>query len=172
MSPFLVTGYLFAIIAANNLVATMGPKGLLITGLILIPFDLVSRDVLHDNWKEYRLVKMFCLVMVGAFLSYLTNSAAKNIAIAGAAALTCAGVIDYIIYSLAESKSRLFKMNVSNVFSSLVDSIVFQAIAFGAVSASITWSQTLIKFIGAIVWSLLLVKLVDKMSKNNGAKNA
>jgi len=162
----LVASYLLVIVTANLLIAEFGPAGLFITGVLLIPFDLVARDLLHERWRRFRFVKMFCLVACGSLIAYLTNEGAKQVAIASAAAFFVAGSADTAIYHLGgvAGLSRLQKINLSNLISALIDSSIFQVLAFGTTSYQLAISQTLLKTSGGFVWSLLFVWLLNKLS--------
>ena len=43
--------YISAIVVANNMVSMFGEIGLWVTGFFLIPFDLLARDILHEQWR-------------------------------------------------------------------------------------------------------------------------
>jgi hypothetical protein len=141
----------------------MGPSGLLITGFFLIPFDLVARDALHERWKRGRFLKMASLILGGSLLAWITNPATIDISRASAFSFLLAGSIDWSAYSLFKNHSRMIRMNVSNLASSIADSIFFQIIAFGTFSLALSASQSMIKIVGAFLWTLLLVKVLDKM---------
>lgn len=156
---FLVTVYLAAIVAADLIVTKMGARGLIVTGLFLIPFDLISRDQLQDMWRGSSLKKkMAALICSGSIIAFLINPDAKNVAIASAAGFMIAGTVDYLIYSVLIDRPKLLKMNVSNIFASMADSISFQLIAFGAVNFEIAGTQTALKIVGGFFWSLLFIQ--------------
>lgn len=160
MSFILIVSYLFAIIAANNIVTYFGTDGLIVTGFLLIPFDLVARDALQEKWKTFVVPKMGSLILGGSVLAFLTNPSTLQVSLASAGSFLIAGTVDWIIYSMARNKTRFFKMNVSNLFSSVVDSCVFQIIAFGSFSGSVAMNQSFVKLIGGLFWSLLFVKMM------------
>lgn len=163
MTVFLIGCYLFAIVAANNIVTYMGPSGLLVTGFFLIPFDLVARDALHERWKQKRFLKMSLLIISGSYLAFLTNPATQQVSTASAVSFLISGTVDWAVYSIFWSHSRQFRMNASNAFSSVVDSVVFQIIAFGTFSAALAGSQAFFKIFGAFLWTLLFIKVMDKI---------
>lgn len=155
----LILSYLFAIVVSNLSVYSFGTTALIFTGLILIPFDLTSRDVLHEVWKENCLkTKMFFLIVSGSLISFIINPASVNISIASAVAFFIAGTIDFVIYSSMIRSSKSIKMNCSNICSSIFDSIVFQLIAFGSIDLKILASQSILKIAGGFLWVFALTR--------------
>ena len=49
---FYVVLYLFAIVAANLLVARFGPSVTIINAFLFIGLDLTTRDGLHEAWGK------------------------------------------------------------------------------------------------------------------------
>ena len=155
--------YLSAIVASNFIVFYLGPKGLLITALILIPFDLVVRDYLHEKWtNNYLRLRMAALIGSGSLITFLLNYETINIALASLFAFGLAGLTDFIVFERLRHKSKFIRVNGSNVFSSFVDSVVFQYVAFNHVSQQITFEQTGLKILGGIIWGYIIFKLLFK----------
>lgn len=153
----LVILYLAAIVAANLSVATFGPSVSILNAFLFIGLDLTARDRLHEEWQGRGLwLKMLSLIAAGSVISYLLNSNAGQIAIASFAAFLCAGVVDALAYNLLRNKTYLIKVNGSNVFSALADSLLFPTIAFGAFMPLIVLGQFLAKVIGGAVWAFVL----------------
>jgi uncharacterized PurR-regulated membrane protein YhhQ (DUF165 family) len=158
MNSILVVFYLGAIVLANLIVGKYGFNGLLFTSFVLIPFDLFARDILHDKWNgHYLKVKMAALILSGSVLSYAINSDLQKIAIASFVAFALAGIIDTIAYQVMSDYVPSARMNISNAFSSFVDSLAFHSIVFGFDMLSIM-QQAYIKFIGGIIWVALYVR--------------
>ena len=62
--------YLLAVVIANLVVAHYGQPALPFTAFLLVPLDLVTRDVLHHEWKHDRLwPKMTALIAAGSLLA-------------------------------------------------------------------------------------------------------
>lgn len=159
MTSILITSYLAAIVAANNIVTYMGPRGLLITALFLIPFDLVARDQLQDTWRgNWMLAKMGVLICSGSLIAYFFNSDTKAVSTASAVSFLVAGSFDCLLYTLLEGRKKFIKMNLSNVGSSICDSILFQLVAFGSISYSIAASQIALKILGGFFWSWIFTR--------------
>lgn len=131
-----------------------------------IALDLTARDALHEQWKHERLtLKMFTLIAAGSILSALLNRDASRIALASFMAFAAAGASDTVVYAMLGEKSRLLKMNGSNVVSAGVDSIVFPALAFGfPLAFTIMAGQFACKIIGGFLWSLVLNRQVVALS--------
>lgn len=152
----LVASYLFAAVAANLAVYHFGPWALPFTAFVLIPFDLVARDALHERWEASGRVwmRMAGLVLAGSFLSVLVNLEAHRVALASFLAFAAAGAVDTIVYAVLRGQPRLARMNTSNVFSSVTDSIVFPLVAFGVFDLALLFSQSTAKILGGALWSI------------------
>lgn len=154
----LVILYLAAIVAANLLVAAFGPEISILNAFLFIGLDLSSRDALHERWQGRNLwARILLLVGAGSIISAALNWQAANIAIASFAAFLSAGIADTIVYGAMGNRSRLQRMNGSNLVSAAVDSVVFPALAFGfPLLLPIMLGQFVAKMAGGFVWSLVL----------------
>lgn len=129
--------YLSAAVAANLLVTRFGQRALIFTAFFLIPFDLFTRDILHEYWERNNLwIKMTALILSGSVISTLFSLSAWRVAVASFLSFTLSGFSDAGIYQLLHGKSVQAKMNVSNFISSILDSLAFPLIAFGSFSVS------------------------------------
>lgn len=155
----LVALYLMAIISANLLVAFFGSNISILNAFLFIGLDITTRDALHEKWHNHLWFKMLLLIGSGSLLSYLLNYNAGPIALASFAAFLASGLVDTLTYSLLGSKSKMVKVNGSNVVSSLVDSIVFPLLAFGwPLMWWIVLGQFVAKVAGGYIWSLILFR--------------
>jgi queuosine precursor transporter len=159
-SKLLILLYLVAIVIANVSVALFGPWVSIPNALIFISLDLTSRDSLHELWHGKNLwLKMALLIGVGSLLSALLNTGTGRIALASCAAFAAAGVVDTVVYALLGERSKLVKMNGSNLFSGAVDSFVFPALAFGfPLLWGVMVGEFAAKIIGGAVWSWILTR--------------
>lgn len=149
--------YLTAFIIANFLVLFFGKYGLLLSSLFLIPFDFVMRCFFHENWKGKDLIlKLGLIVLSASVLTFLINFNAQNIAIGSAGGFISAQIFAGIFYQLFINKSYFFKVNGSDAIGILVDSIVFQFLAFGTFNIYIMISQFILKIIGGLFWYWIL----------------
>jgi len=156
MSWAVVGFYLAAAVAANGLVAIFGPWVLPLTGVVLIPFDMTARDVLHERWRgPWLWPRMIGLVAAGSALSMVAAPAA--VCVASGAAFLVAGVVDAVTYRLLEGRPKLVRMNGSNAAASVADSVVFLTVAFGGVLVPVVAFQVAAKVCGGFVWSLVMV---------------
>lgn len=162
--------YLAAIVAANLIVAWQGAWVTPITAFVFIGFDLTCRDYLHEAWHGRALwPKMLALIATGSVISYLLNQNAWRIAVASVVAFALAGVADALVYQRLIKRSRLTKINGSNVVSSAVDSFLFPTVAFGAFLPGIILAQFAAKVGGGFLWSLVLQKRTTRQTEvNNG----
>lgn len=154
----LITLYLVAIVAANLLVAQFGVAVVIFNAFVFIGLDLTTRDALHEHWQGKHLWRnMLLLIGTGSALSALLNWNAAPIAFASFVAFACAGIADAMTYQLLGDKSKLLKMNGSNVIAAGVDSILFPALAFGfPLLIPVMLGQFAAKVFGGFVWSLWL----------------
>lgn len=161
----LVLMYLAAIVTANLSVAKWGQVALPFTAFLLIPFDLVTRDVLHERWQGGALwLKMGMLIAGGSVLAAALNVDAWRVALASFIAFGCAQSVNSGVFHLLIGKTpRYLRMNVSNCFAALVDSTVFPVVAFWpTVSVWLVGAQWLSKFIGGLVISAVAVKVIPQ----------
>lgn len=155
--------YLATIVVANLVVTHFGPQFLPLTAFILIPFDMVTRDYLHVRWKgqnEFYLNKMLMLVAAGSTISLLINWESKSVSVASFFALFIAGLIDTIVFELMGKKPFMVRVNFSNAASALADSFIFPLVAFSLVDPRLIFKQATAKFVGGVLWSILLSKVV------------
>lgn len=160
--------YLAAFVLANFIVLWLGPAGLIITALLLIPFDFVMRCFFHEQWKGKELIaKLGTLVIISSALTYVINHETQNIALGSMTGFISAQIIAGAFYQMTIKKSYFIKVNGSDAFGIIADSIVFQLVAFDSLDLYITLSQTALKIVGGLFWYWLLfhkLKLQDKWS--------
>lgn len=149
--------YLLAAVLANLSVAYFGPSSTIVNAFLFIGLDLTARDKLHDAWGgRWLWPKMFVLIAAGSLLSWLLNKDAGPIALASLLAFAGAGAIDAIIYQFLHNKPWLVKVNGSNIFSALTDSLIFPTVAFGGFLPLIVLGQFAAKVGGGFVWSWII----------------
>lgn len=158
-SCLLISTYLAAIVIANFAVSHFGQAALPVTAFFLIPLDLVTRDLLHEEWEgRWLWSKMFVLIFSGSCLTAMLSWDARRVAIASCVAFASAGAINAFVYHLMNSKPRFVKMNSSNAAAAITDSVLFPLIAFDVVSGVLCVTQAVTKFGGGIFWSFVFVK--------------
>lgn len=155
--------YLLAAVLANLSVAYFGAGSTIVNAFLFIGLDLTARDKLHEAWHgNYLWAKMFALIAAGSLISYLLNRNAGMIAIASLAAFAVAGLVDAIAYQFLYDKKWMVKVNGSNVFSALADSLVFPTIAFGGFLPLIVLGQFTAKVLGGFIWSWIIARVSKK----------
>ena len=161
MQALKISIYLIAFTLANFIVLWYGNVGLIFTALFLIPFDFVMRCLFHETWKGKELVlKLGALVFTASMLTFLINRNTLNIAIASSCGFVCAQIVAGIFYQFFINKPYFIKINGSDAVGILVDSLIFQIIAFSVILPEITISQFLLKIGGGLIWYwILFVKL-------------
>jgi len=159
-----VSLYLAAAVAANLLVAHFGQKALIATAFLLIPFDLFTRDLLHEYWHGKSLwPKMSALILSGSLISTAVNLSAWRVALASFLAFLLSGFADAFVYQAMEGQHVERKMNFSNLISSILDSLAFPLIAFGSFSVALSAGQALSKFAGGLIWVAIYVRVIKKV---------
>ena len=158
-----VVMYLVAVVLANLSASFFGAYASILNAFLFIGLDLTARDKLHEAWQGDKLwLKMFGLITLGSGISYLLNRNAGMIAVASLAAFSVAGIVDAIAYQFLYKKSWMVKVNGSNVFSALTDSLVFPTIAFGGFLPLIVLGQFAAKVSGGFIWSWIIAKVSKK----------
>ena len=170
MTLVIMTLFLLAIVAANLSVAAFGQAALPVTAFVLIPFDLVTRDLLHERWDDELLwVRMFALIATGSLLSFLLAPDSSSIAIASTCAFALAGLSNALVYHWFRKLKRVYKMNISNAVAACIDSLVFPAIAFTVIDYNLSATQAGSKFIGGLFWTLVALCLLKLTQRRNYA---
>lgn len=147
--------YIFALIAANLLVAFIGPWFSVVNSFVLIGLDLTLRDKLHDKW-DGNPFKIGCLIVVAGTISYFLNPAFGQIAIASVVAFCLSMVADSFVYQKLKSKSWEKRTTGSNFAGAAVDSIMFPTIAFGVLMPQIVAMQFASKIAGGFIWAKII----------------
>jgi hypothetical protein len=147
--------YIAALVAANLLVALIGPWFSVINSFVLIGLDLTLRDNLHDKWNGSP-IKIGGLILVAGVVSYLLNPASGQIAIASVIAFTLSMVTDSFVYQKLKAKSWEKRTTGSNLAGAAVDSLAFPTIAFGGFMLEIVAMQFASKVIGGFIWTKLI----------------
>jgi len=148
-----VAAYLAAACAANVAVTLFGYAALPFTAAALIPFDMTARDVLHDRWHgNWLWLRMAALVASGSTLAWMLCNGSPAVCLASAVSFCVAGTVDTVAYALLSNVPKWQRMNVSNVASSIADSVCFPLVAFGAVSLTLASTQVVLKVAGGAAW--------------------
>ncbi len=146
-----VLTYLALIIGTNIAFASVGP--VLLT-FVLAGLTLAARDFVHDALGRRASLGF---VVVGAGISALL--AAPAVALASLVAFLLAETLDLLVYERIRNRAgRPAGIAVSGVVGSVVDSLVFLAIAFG--SLTFFWPQVIGK-IGATLGAAAVVAAVQ-----------
>jgi queuosine precursor transporter len=157
ISTGLIVLYLAAIVAANLIIARLGPQATIVTAFIFIGLDITTRDRLHESWRGSNLwPKMAALIAAGSLLSWIMNRDAGQIALASLAAFAASGATDAIVYHAMKDRAWLVKVNGSNVASAAIDSVIFPTLAFGELLPLIMLGQFIAKVAGGAVWAFIL----------------
>lgn len=157
--------YVAAVVLANLLVLWFGKYGLLLSSSLLIPFDFVMRCYFHERWKGATLIlKLGVLILSAAVATYIINRESLPIALGSVSGFIVANIIAGMVYQSLIDKPPLYKVNGSDLVAIAVDSVVFQAVAFGVFDPWIMFGQTAIKFLGGLLWYwILFVKFKIKV---------
>jgi len=155
--------YLAAAVLANLSVAMFGPASTIVNAFLFIGLDLTSRDKLHDAWGgKFLWPKMFALIALGSLISWILNRNAGQIALASLVAFAASGLVDAVVYQFLHKQKWMVKVNGSNVFSALTDSLLFPTIAFGSFMPLIVLGQFAAKVVGGFVWAWIISMIRTK----------
>lgn len=159
---YLLFVYLLAFVLANLIVKHFGVYGLWFSSFLLIPFDFVARCIIHERYKGLNLIIVLgALTILASVITYLLN--APYIAAASMCGFTAAQIGAGIFYQLnKKNKSWFFKVNISDLIAIVLDSFIFQLIAFNGLNLVVTGGQILIKFAGGLLWFYILFKKLIK----------
>lgn len=159
----LVFLYLSAIVAANLLIAWLGPWASPYTAGALIGLDLTAKDRLQDKWKRGMIWKMGLLISFGSCLSWMLNRNAGRIALASFVAFGVSATGDAIAYAKWRHLEQWRRVSISNLIGAVLDSVLFPLIAWGwPLDVSIVYGQMAAKVTGALIWALILIPRTDQ----------
>lgn len=123
------------------------------SGVVLIGLMFAVRDTLHERIGVKGTLLLIALASaVGAIVAPPTLAAASGIT------MLIAESSDALVYQRLRAAGRFMAATTSNVAASLLDSIVFLAVAFGAAAAV---SGTLALFVGKLQASLVAMLVVN-----------
>lgn len=145
--------------AANAAVAFFGASALPFTAALLVPFDLLTRDVLHRRWsssEEGPVVRMALLILSGCAFSFWT--AGRDIALASTSAFLLAALTNTFVFSALWGAPRFKQMVSSSVCAAFVDSVVFQLLAFGELDVSLALAQVFTKSCSVVFMTFVYIK--------------
>ena len=132
---------------------------MIFTALFLIPFDFVMRCIFHETWKGWKLIRnMSGLVFGASLITMIINWNSLPIALGSMFGFIAAQIGAGIFYQKFIKSSTFFKVNGSDLVGIVMDSIVFQLVAFSVINFEVTISQILLKFVGGLFWYWLLFK--------------
>lgn len=151
--------YISGIICSNLLLLEYEEKAVYWIAFLVIPIDLLTRDILHQSWLGRNLwLKMGALIFIGAAITIIINISAKVIVLASLLAFLGASVVNTYIYHKMLKTSLFARMTVSSVLSAIVDSVLFILIVFGF-EWKIVLVQILVKSFGVYFWTYLYNQL-------------
>lgn len=165
----LVCLYLTAIVAANLAVSKWGPAVSVHTAFWFIGFDLSSKDSLQDRWAGRVVRNMGLLILGGSALTVLLNIGAWRIAAASTGAFALSASVDALAYYVMIKRGwrRWERMNGSNFFGAMVDSLAFPILAFGWPPMwNICAGQFIAKVGGGLLWSLVLARFAAQQKRS------
>lgn len=166
---WLVTSFLLAVVLANLAVAEFGQVALVFTAWVLIPLDMLVRDVLHDRWRGRQLgLRMAGLIGLGALIAVVSNPAAAGVVTASVVAFGLSMAVNAVVFEVLarHGAGRMLRMNGSNALAAVVDSIAFPMLAFGTVTFELTVAQAGSKFLGGLFWSYIAVRVAQRTQDN------
>ena len=160
---FTILIFLIAIVLANLSIFYIGPHMAIWNSLVLIGLDLSVRDTLHERWHGKNLKRnVFFLVLSGALITLAFNTASIWICLGSVAAFSLALWGDSYVYEKLFHRSKLEKMNASNIVSAFIDSAVFVCIALHFLpikeQVNIIAMMSGAKIVGGAAWAWILTR--------------
>lgn len=156
----LVTAFVLAMAAANLSIAVFGPWFLPVTAFFAVGVVLVSRDYLHDVWRDRFgggfWPRMIAMIVAAAGISFAVDSSAARIAIASVCALVGTALAETFIFQGAFNRPWMQRSNLSNVGGAFADSLIFPVVAFGFGFEGLLLlvvTQAAMKAAGGLFWS-------------------
>lgn len=156
----LVTLFVAAMAAANLAIAAFGPWFLPVTAFVSVGIVLVSRDYLHDVWRDRWgggfWPRMLAMIGTAALLAYLVDSSSGRIALASVCALIGAALVETATFQAVVERRWMTRSNLSNAAGALADSIIFPVVAFGfgfEGLALLVLTQAATKAAGGLFWA-------------------
>lgn len=157
-----VTLFISIMAAANLAIAHFGPWFLPVTAFVCVGISLISRDYLHDVWRDRPGAfwpRMLGMIAVAGLLAYSVDQSALNIALGSVAALTSAALVETGVFFALVKRPWLIRSNGAALGGALADSVVFPLVAFGFGGVEGFWAlvlaQTATKVLGGAFWSLI-----------------
>jgi uncharacterized PurR-regulated membrane protein YhhQ (DUF165 family) len=154
-------GYMSSIIIANLAVAELGlitwfgwltfPAGAIFIGLTFSLRDFVQREWGDRDVWYFMIASTVITTFMGLILSNLPIPLWR-VAIASAIAFIISEAIDWSVYYFMK-KDIIWRICVSNIFSTPIDSILFVGIAFGSFSLfePPVYGQTIVKYLSGLL---------------------
>jgi len=166
--------YCLSILFANLVVSYYGiinafgltfPAGAIFIGLTFSLRDFVQREFGHKVWY-FMIASAIITTITGVALSHLPIPLWK-VALASSVAFIISEGIDWLVFTLI-SKSMVFRICVSNLFSVPIDSILFVGIAFGSFNFlnPPVYGQAIIKYISGLLILPILLFSRNKFKKD------
>lgn len=167
-------GYILSIVLANFFVAWFGlvtwfgwltfPAGAIFIGLTFSMRDFVQREWGHIKVWYFMITTTIITTIMGVVLSHLPVPLWK-VAVGSAVAFIISEAIDWFVFYVFK-KDIVWRISVSNIFSTPIDSILFVGIVFGSFNflAPPVWGQTLVKYLSG----LLVIPIILWNRKRNG----
>lgn len=166
MQALKISIYLLAFVLSNFIVLYFGSTGLIFTALLLIPFDFVMRCLFHETWNGKELIlKLGSLVITASLITFLINKSALNIALGSSFGFISAQIFAGIFYQFFINKSYFIKVNGSDAIGILVDSLVFQLVAFHTIDLYVSVGQFILKILGGLFWYWVIFKKIKLQDK-------
>ena len=151
--------YIVSVLLANILVDYFGIVTILgltfPAGVVFVGLTFSFRDFAQRFWGVW---KIWLFIVIATFITLFMN---WQIAIASVTAFLISETIDWLIFTIVK-KDFIYRILISNIISTPIDSITFVVLAFGWNWDAIC-GQAIIKYIS----SLLVIPFIQYWSKTN-----
>ena len=165
-------GYVASIILGNFLVVYLGiihfaglmfPAGAIAIGLTFSLRDFVQRGFGHRVW--YFMIVSTIITALMSFVMADMPIPPYKVALASAVAFMASEFIDWLVYTILK-KDIVWRITISNLFSTPVDSILFVGIAFGSFSIlqPPVYGQSIVKYASGLLVLPFIIYMRKKYS--------
>jgi len=171
-TTLLVSLYLIIIVFANLFVLHFGQPALLLSAVVLVPFDFAVRTELQSRWSDQNLwLKLLSLMIAGGLLTVMTIPEAGQIAFASVVAFICSsigGAVAFKFFSdgiLSHDEVKILTVGVM----SIIDSFLFPILAFDSVNGLLIIFQVFAKW-SVAAWIIHLDLFPIRPRRSHGSE--
>ena len=156
--------YLLSILIGNILVIKLGlvdfywlqfPAGTIFVGL-----TFSFRDLAQRYWGDF---KIWTFMLIATVITFVLN---QDVALASVVSFGISEIIDWSIFTKFKNKTILWRIMISNLISTPIDSTLFIVLCFNAVIWSAIIGQAIVKYMSSLLVVPILYKSLGDKNDN------